>query len=431
MTFNDFQLDGTLLQSLETEGYSKPTPIQQQAIPTLLKGEDVMAAAKTGTGKTAAFALPMIERLLPGKLAHTKQIRALVLTPTRELANQVNSSINLYGRHTPIKTNVVYGGVKIGPQITKLAKGIDILVATPGRLLDLYQQDAVAFDHLEILILDEADRMLDMGFIHDIKHIIKALPKRRQTCMFSATFSKEIQKLAKSFLQSPKVISLNENNSTTKSVKQWLIPVDKKKKSDLLFNLMVDQQWTKAIVFIRTKHNANRLTRFLQERGINALAIHGNKSQAARTKALQKFKDGDIDILIATDIAARGIDIDQMPQVVNFDLPSVPEDYVHRIGRTGRAGASGQAVSLVAADEIKQLEAIERFTKQTIRREYYPGFEPQHELPASDLTAKKHRRPAKKKTGGHHHNKDRVKRSSQARPKNTSSRRQPKKSDRK
>jgi len=397
MTFNDFQLNDLIKQSLQTQGYETPTPIQEQAIPVVLKGNDIMAAAKTGTGKTAAFSLPIIDRLIDGKPAHSKHIRALVLTPTRELAAQVNSSINLYARHTKLRTYVVFGGVKINPQITQLNKGVDILVATPGRLLDLYQQGAVKFDHLDVLVLDEADRMLDMGFIHDIKRIIKALPKKRQTLMFSATFSKDIQKLAKGLMQNPEVISLNPDNSSVKSVKQWLIPVDKKKKSELLFNVIVDEKIDKAIVFMRTKHSANRLTRYLQERGLRAAAIHGNKSQTARTKALHQFKEGGVDILIATDIAARGIDIDQLPYVINFDLPNVAEDYVHRVGRTGRAGALGKAISLVSADEIKQLIDIEKFTKQKINRDYFPGFEPTHELPSSDWKAKKH--PPKKNTG--------------------------------
>jgi ATP-dependent RNA helicase RhlE len=390
MNFSDFKLNDALTKSLTTQGYVIPTPIQIKAIPIVLEGHDVMAAAKTGTGKTAAFGLPIIERLLAGKASHNKHIRALILAPTRELAAQVGESISLYARHTPLRTHVVFGGVNITNQITRLSKGTDILVATPGRLLDLYQQEAVAFDHLEVLVLDEADRMLDMGFIHDIKRIIKCLPKKRQTLMFSATFSQDIQQLAKGLMDQPKVISLNPDNASVQSVEQRLIPVDKKKKSDLLFNMMVDEKWTKAIIFMRTKHTANRLTHFLQERGVRATAIHGNKSQAARTKALEDFKNGKVDMLIATDIAARGLDIDQLPHVVNFDLPNVPEDYVHRIGRTGRAGALGIAVSLVSADEIDQLVAIERFMKQIIKREYYPGFEPSHELPASNLTPTKH-----------------------------------------
>ena len=391
MHFSDFKLNELIQQSLKTEGYETPTAIQELAIPIVLTGKDVMAAAKTGTGKTAAFALPIIELLLAGQPSQSKNVRVLVLTPTRELAAQVSSSINLYARHTPIKTMVVFGGVKINPQIMRLRKGVDILVATPGRLLDLYHQNAVKFDQIQTLILDEADRMLDMGFIHDIKKIIVALPKKRQTLMFSATFSKEIQKLAQGLMNQPEVITLNPDNSSVTSVEQYLIPADKSKKSDLLFNLMVDQKWSKAIVFTRTKHGANRLTKFLIERGIKAAAIHGNKSQAARTKALDQFKNNTIHMLIATDIAARGIDIDQLPQVVNFDLPNVPEDYVHRIGRTGRAGATGTAVSLVCADEVQQLEDIERSMKQTIKRDFYPGFEPSHELPHTDWTVKKHR----------------------------------------
>ena len=289
-------------------------------------------------------------------------IYSINLTPTRELRHK-SIVLNLYARYTPL-VNVVYGGVKIGPQIKRLQKGIDILVATPGRLLDLYQQDAVQLDQVEILVFDEADRMLDMGFIHDIKRIVKLLPKNRQTLMFSATYTKEVQKLAKSFMNQPQNITLNPENSTVKIVKQWVVPVDKKQKSDLLFNMLVDDKWPKAIIFTRTKRDANRLTRFLIERGVRAAVIHGDIRQNTRTKALQQFKDNEVDFLVATDVAARGIDIEQLPIVVNFSLPDVAEDYVHRIGRTGRAGHKGKAISLVCADEVKELANIERLIKQ-------------------------------------------------------------------
>ena len=383
MSFSKLGLSAPILQAVSEQGYSTPTPIQAQAIPAVIQGQDVMAAAQTGTGKTAGFTLPILERLAPGPAAKAHQARALVLTPTRELAAQVAQSVAVYGQHLRLRSAVVFGGVKINPQISKLRQGVDILVATPGRLLDLYNQKAVRFDHLEVLVLDEADRMLDMGFIHDIRKILSLLPKQKQTLMFSATFSDDIRKLAKGLVNDPVEISVSPRNSTVESVTQWLSPVDKKQKSALLSELIVNEQWRQVLVFTRTKHGANKLTRHLESGGIKASAIHGNKSQGARTKALAQFKSNDIRVLVATDIAARGLDIDQLPQVVNFDLPNVPEDYVHRIGRTGRAGATGQAVSLVSADEFKQLNDIERLIKQAIPRKVIDGFEPEHALPAS------------------------------------------------
>jgi len=385
MSFDTLGLNKEILDAVNQQGYKTPSPIQQQAIPAVLKGHDVMAAAQTGTGKTAGFTLPMLQLLSAGKLAQANHVRALVLTPTRELAIQVAESVATYGSQLPLRTTVVYGGVKINPQMMKLRKGVDILIATPGRLLDLYQQNAIKFNQLEILVLDEADRMLDMGFIRDIKKIIALLPRKRQNLMFSATFSDEIRQLAKGLVNNPIEISVSPRNTTVSSVEQWVYPVDKKKKSDLLSYLIGSNNWQQVLVFTRTKHGANRLTKHLEADGIKSLAIHGNKSQGARVKALSQFKSNAIQVLVATDIAARGIDIEQLPHVVNFDLPNVAEDYVHRIGRTGRAGSSGEAVSLVSADEIKQLSDIERLIQKTIQRKLIDGFEPSHDVPASRL----------------------------------------------
>lgn len=399
--FTSMGLSDDILKAIIEQGYDKPSPIQAQAIPAVLKGNDVMAAAQTGTGKTAGFTLPILQILSKGSQAQSNQVRTLILTPTRELAAQVEDSVTTYSKYLPLRSAVVFGGVKINPQMMKLRKGVDILVATPGRLLDLYNQNAVKFDQLEVLVLDEADRMLDMGFIHDIRKILSYLPKKRQNLMFSATFSTEIRNLAKSMVNNPVEISVSPRNTTVKSVKQWICPVDKKQKSALLVHLIKENQWQQVLVFSRTKHGANRLTRYLEQRGIKAAAIHGNKSQNARTKALAEFKKGSTRILVATDIAARGIDINELPQVVNFDLPNVPEDYVHRIGRTGRAGASGHAVSLVSADEFKQLSDIERLIQQLLTRKLIDGFEPVHDLPVSKLDNRpiKPKRPKKPKAG--------------------------------
>lgn len=383
MTFDELGLSAPLLRAIDEKGYRQPSPIQAAAIPAVLSGRDLMAAAQTGTGKTAGFTLPILELLHAKGVAHPHRIRALVLTPTRELAAQVAESIATYGAHLPFKSTVVFGGVKPNPQIAALRKGIDILVATPGRLLDLCQQGEVKFSDLEILVLDEADRMLDMGFIHDIRRILKLLPQQRQNLMFSATFANEIRGLAKTIMDNPLEVSVSAPNTTAENVKQWVYPVDKIRKSAVLRELVVKNDWQQVLVFSRTKHGANRLSEYLEKAGVNASAIHGNKSQGARTKALAGFKSGEIRVLVATDIAARGLDIEQLPQVVNFDLPNVPEDYVHRIGRTGRAGASGRAFSLVSADEIKQLNDIEHVIQRHITREYVDGFEPDHEVPAS------------------------------------------------
>ena len=337
MTFDELGLSAPLLRAIEEKGYRQPSPIQAVAIPAVLSGRDLMAAAQTGTGKTAGFTLPILELLHAKGVAHPHRIRALVLTPTRELAAQVVESIATYGAHLPFKSTVIFGGVKPNPQIAALRRGIDILVATPGRLLDLCQQGEVKFSDLEVLVLDEADRMLDMGFIHDIRRILKLLPQQRQNLMFSATFANEIRGLAKTIMNNPLEVSVSAPNTTAERVKQWVYPVDKIRKSALLRELVVQNDWQQVLVFSRTKHGANRLSEYLEKAGVNASAIHGNKSQGARTKALSGFKSGKIRVLVATDIAARGLDIAQLPQVVNFDLPNVPEDYVHRIGRTGRA----------------------------------------------------------------------------------------------
>ncbi|WP_263081196.1 DEAD/DEAH box helicase [Endozoicomonas sp. Mp262] len=401
MSFASLGLSAPILEAVAEQGYKTPSPIQAQAIPAVLKGQDVMAAAQTGTGKTAGFTLPILERLAKGERARANQARALVLTPTRELAAQVGDSVATYGKNLRLSSAVVYGGVKINPQMMRLRRGADILVATPGRLLDLHSQNAVRFKQLEVLVLDEADRMLDMGFIHDIRKILALLPKNRQNLLFSATFSNEIRSLAKGLVNNPVEISVSPRNTTAKTVKQWICPVDKKRKPALLTQLIIEKKWEQVLVFTRTKHGANRLTRYLDEEGIKAAAIHGNKSQNARTKALSDFKNGDTRILVATDIAARGLDIDQLPQVVNFDLPNVPEDYVHRIGRTGRAGSRGQAVSLVSADEFKQLSDIERLIKQLLPRQLMDGFEPVHDLPESRLNHRpaKPKKPKKPKPG--------------------------------
>lgn len=383
MSFNSLGLSPEILKAVAKQGYQTPSPIQAQAIPTVLQGRDLMGAAQTGTGKTAGFTLPILEILARGDRARPNQARALILTPTRELAAQVGESVATYAEYLPLRSAVVFGGVKINPQMMALRKGVDILVATPGRLLDLYQQNAVKFNQLEVLVLDEADRMLDMGFIHDIKKILAALPKKRQNLLFSATFSHSIRDLARGLLNDPVEVSVTPRNTTAVSVEQWIVPVDKKQKAALLVHLIKEKQWCQVLVFTKTKHGANRLTRQLEDAGIKAAAIHGNKSQGARTKALANFKSGQVQILVATDIAARGLDIDQLPHVVNFDLPNVAEDYVHRIGRTGRAGANGQAVSLVSADEFELLTAIERLIKQKLPRQDADGFEPDHSLPTS------------------------------------------------
>ena len=364
--FKSLGLSDPILKAVEHYGYKIPSPIQAKAIPVVLKGNDILASAQTGTGKTASFALPILEHLSKSPKLKPKNIRVLILTPTRELAAQILTNINSYSKYLEINTAVVFGGVNIKPQKAKLNQGLDILVATPGRLLDLYRQDCVKFTNLDIFVLDEADRMLDMGFIHDIRKLLKLLPQNRQTLMFSATFSKEIKTLASKITKNPIEISVTPQNTAAITVSQSIYRVKKSQKGDFLAHLALQEAWNQVLIFTKTKHGANKLTRFLNTKNLSADAIHGNKSQSARTKALADFKNNKTRILIATDIASRGLDIDQLPLVVNYDLPYVAEDYVHRIGRTGRAGASGKAISLVCQDESKLLSSIQRLIKQEV-----------------------------------------------------------------
>ena len=374
--FSELGLRAELLRAVEAQGYTTPTPIQRQAIPAVLKGRDLLAGAQTGTGKTAGFTLPMLQRLADGPRPGQRQIRALVLTPTRELAAQVGESVADYGRHLTLKSHVIFGGVGQQPQVDAIRPGLDVLVATPGRLLDLQQQKHVDLSRVEILVLDEADRMLDMGFIHDIRKVLRLLPDKRQNLLFSATFSDEIQALADKLLDNPERIEVARRNTTAETVDQAVYRVDRDKKRELLAHLITRHAWHQVLVFTRTKHGANRLAEQLSKQDIPAMAIHGNKSQSARTKALAAFKSGDLQVLVATDIAARGLDISELPHVVNFELPNVAEDYVHRIGRTGRAGSDGQAVSLVCVDEHGLLKGIERLIKRDLQKHIEPGFEP-------------------------------------------------------
>ena len=380
MSFDTLGLAEPLLRAVREYGYTTPTPIQAQAIPAVLSGGDVMGGAQTGTGKTAGFALPLLQRLMARPAVRDARgrlpIRALILTPTRELAAQVEESVRSYGKHTGLTSMVMFGGVGMQPQIDKLRRGVDILVATPGRLLDHHQQRTLDLSHVEIFVLDEADRMLDMGFIHDIKKVLAVLPAQKQSLLFSATFSDEIKALADRLLNKPLLIEVARRNQTADGVAQKVHPVGRELKKDLLTHLIKENDWRQVLVFTRMKHGANRLVEHLLKQGISAMAIHGNKSQTARTKALADFKKGELTVLVATDIAARGIDIDMLPHVVNFELPNVPEDYVHRIGRTGRAGAQGEAVSLVCVDENGFLRDIERLIKREIPKEVIAEFAP-------------------------------------------------------
>ncbi|ATC94719.1 DEAD/DEAH box helicase [Pseudoalteromonas tunicata] len=376
MSFDALGLCDELVKAVTEQGYTQPTPIQVEAIPVVLRLRDVMAVANTGTGKTAGFTLPMVQLLSGGAIAQPKSVRALVITPTRELAAQVAQNVQDYSRHTNISSAVVFGGVRIEPQIAQLATGVDVLVATPGRLVDLYNQQAINFNQLELLVLDEADRMLDLGFIDDIRHIQTLLPSERQTLMFSATFSDEIKSLAKGMLNNPQLIEVSPVNSTVDTVKQKIYPVDKTRKSEALIYLLKKHQWRQVLVFSRTKQGADSLVTQLNNAGINSASIHANRTQHARTHALNGFKSGEIKVLVATDIASRGIDVNQLPCVINLDLPYVAEDYVHRIGRTGRAGTAGLAISLFSIDESNQLQAIERLLGRTLAREVLPNFAP-------------------------------------------------------
>ena len=388
MSFETLGLSAELLRAVGEQGYTEPTPIQRKAIPAILQGKDIMAGAQTGTGKTAGFTLPLLQRLSANPVNKGRRpVRALVLTPTRELAAQVAESVETYGRHLPLKSAVVFGGVKINPQIEKLRRGVDILVATPGRLLDHAGQKTVDLSHVEILVLDEADRMLDMGFIHDIRKVLALLPDNgaRQNLLFSATFSVEIKQLADRLLNRPELIEVARRNTTAERIAQTVHPVDKSRKREMLSHMIGANDWRQVLVFTRTKHGANRLAQQLENDGLSAAAIHGNKSQAARTKALAGFKRGDVRVLVATDIAARGLDIDQLPHVVNYELPNVPEDYVHRIGRTGRAGNEGEAISLVCVDEHKLLRDIERLLKSEIPKLVLDGYEPDPSIRAEPI----------------------------------------------
>lgn len=382
MSFANLGLVEPLLKAVQEAGYSTPTPIQAQAIPAVLGGGDLLAGAQTGTGKTAGFTLPLLHKLVTGSPARApsasarRVVRALILTPTRELAAQVEESVRVYGKYLPIRSMVMFGGVGMNPQIEALRRGIDVLVATPGRLLDHHQQGTLDLSHVEYFVLDEADRMLDMGFIHDIRRVLAILPPKKQSLLFSATFSDEIKALAERLLNNPQVIEVARRNATAETVAQKVHPVDRDRKKELLTHLIKSNDWHQVLVFTRMKHGANRLVEYLLKQDVTAMAIHGNKSQSARTRALAEFKSGELQVLVATDIAARGIDIDQLPHVVNFELPNVPEDYVHRIGRTGRAGAEGEAVSLVCIDEEGFLADIEKLIKRSIPREAVPGFEP-------------------------------------------------------
>jgi ATP-dependent RNA helicase RhlE len=374
MSFENLGLSADLLRAVKEQGYETPTPIQREAIPHILEGHDILAGAQTGTGKTAGFTLPMLQ-LLEKRPSGPRRIRALILTPTRELAAQVNESVRTYGKYRPVRSMEIYGGVSPRPQITKIQRGVDVVIATPGRLLDHVQQGNIDLSFVEMFVLDEADRMLDMGFIRDIRKIIQCLPSDRQNLLFSATFSKEIRELANRLLDHPAEIQVAQRNTTADRVDQRVYPVDKARKRELLSEMIGRGNWQQVLVFTRTKHGANRLEKQLNQDGITADAIHGNKGQGARSKALRDFKSGKVRVLVATDIAARGLDIDRLPHVVNFELPHVPEDYVHRIGRTARAGQDGTAVSLVCVDELKLLQGIERLLQREIAKEYVPGYE--------------------------------------------------------
>jgi ATP-dependent RNA helicase RhlE len=376
MSFNSLGLSDALLKAITKKGYTNPSPIQQKAIPPILEGKDVLASAQTGTGKTAGFTLPILQTLSQGKHLSHRPIRALILTPTRELAAQILANIKEYGEFLDLRSAVIFGGVNQKPQVAQLRQGVDILVATPGRLIDLQNQGLLTLSKVEILVLDEADRMLDMGFLRDIERILKVLPVKRQNLMFSATFSQDIKKLAMGILHKPVQVEATPENTTVDAITQKVYPVAKEKKTELIIKLITEGNWQQILVFTRTKQGANKLTESMISAGIQAAAIHGNKGQGARTKALAGFKNGNLTALVATDIAARGLDIPLLPHVVNFELPNIPEDYVHRIGRTGRAGANGEAISLFSPDETTFLRDIEKLIGMKIPTENIAGFEP-------------------------------------------------------
>jgi ATP-dependent RNA helicase RhlE len=404
MTFASLGLIEPLLRSLETLGYQTPTPVQAQAIPAVLAGRDLMAAAQTGTGKTAGFALPLLQLLaMEGPKVTANSARALILVPTRELAEQVHEAVRQYAENLPLRTYAVYGGVSINPQMMKLRGGVDVLVATPGRLIDLFRQNALKLNQLQTLVLDEADRMLDLGFSEELANIYRMLPKKRQTLLFSATFSDDIRLLAGQMLNDPLTVEVSPRNVAANTVKQWIVTVDKKRKAELFVHLMRKNKWKQVLVFAKTRNGVDALVEKLQGLGVNADGIHGDKPQATRQRALDRFKLSEVQILVATDVAARGLDIEDLPLVVNFDLPIVAEDYIHRIGRTGRAGATGEAISLVCADEVNMLSAIEMLTRQTLKRQNEPDFEPEHRVPDTDASGqviKKPKKPKKPKASG-------------------------------
>jgi ATP-dependent RNA helicase RhlE len=395
--FSTFELSEAILKAVADQGYSEPTPIQKKAIPAVLQGRDLMAAAQTGTGKTASFVLPLLQRLSTGPEVRSNHVRILVLTPTRELAQQVADNVANYSRYMQLKMAVVYGGVKINPQMMKMRRGIDLLVATPGRLLDLHAKNALRLGQVETLVLDEADRMLSLGFCDELNRILELLPSKRQTLLFSATFSDEIRTLGETFLNRPQLLEVSPRNSTASGVKQWLYEVDKKKKPLLLSHLIAHHNWPQVLVFTKTKKGADELVHHLESLNLAAAAIHGDKTQGVRTRVLGAFKQNKLRILVATDIAARGLDINELPLVINFDLPKVAEDYIHRIGRTGRAGLPGQGISLVSADEVDLLAAIESLIKQTLTREVEAGFAPTHKVPLTRQTRVKPKKPKKVK----------------------------------
>jgi len=385
MLFSELGLSAELLRAIDKQGYQEATPIQQQAIPLILEGHDLLAGAQTGTGKTAGFTLPLLQRLQNSAPQGNKCVRALILVPTRELAAQVAESVDNYGRYLPFTSSVIFGGVSINPQITKLRRGVDIVIATPGRLLDHMERCTIRLDGVETLVLDEADRMLDMGFIRDIRKVLNAIPKDRQNLLFSATFSKDIKQLANELLNAPMEIQVARQNTTLEQISQVVYPVDRSRKRELLSHMIGEGNWQQVLVFTRTKHLANRLSQQLERDGITSAAIHGNKSQGARTRALADFKKGGVRVLVATDIAARGLDIEQLPHVVNFELPNVAEDYIHRIGRTGRAGLEGEAISLVCVDEKKLLADIEKLQRCSIEKIILPGYEPDESIKAEPI----------------------------------------------